>query len=58
VPLFIGWSPLPEVSTAKSVWIVGGPELPLGELELCRHDAPPAAQLVRVRIYRISCTTS
>jgi len=55
VPLFIGWSPLPEVAIAQSVWIVGGPELQLAELELCRHDVPPTAQFVRVLTYRITC---
>jgi mannosyltransferase len=58
VPLFIGWSPLPEVATAQSVWIVGGPELQLAELELCRHDVPPTAQFVRVLTYRIACNTA
>jgi mannosyltransferase len=58
VPLFIGWSALPEVSSAKSVWIAAGPELLLGDLELCSHDAPPTAQFVRLRIYRINCLTA
>jgi len=55
VPLFIGWSPLPEASTAQSVWVVGGPELQLAELELCRRDVPPTVQFVRVLTYRITC---
>jgi hypothetical protein len=55
VPLFIGWSPLPEASIARSVWVVGGPELQLAELELCRRDVPPTVQFVRVLTYRITC---
>jgi mannosyltransferase len=55
VPLFIGWSPLPEVSSARSVWIVGGPELMLNELQLCQHDSAPVAEFRRVLIYRLSC---
>jgi mannosyltransferase len=56
VPLFIGWSPLPEVSTARAVWIAGGPELLLSELTVCRPDTPPTAQFVRLRIYRLKCS--
>jgi mannosyltransferase len=57
-PLFIGWSPLRELSTAKSVWIAGGPELLLGDLDLCHHDQPQTTDFVRLRVYRITCSTS
>jgi mannosyltransferase len=57
-PLFIGWSALPEVSTARSVWIAGGPEMQLEDLALCAHDQPHTADFVRLRIYRITCSTA
>ncbi len=54
-PLYIGWSALPQTSSAKSVWIVGGPELELEGLQLCAHDQPRTADFVRLRIYRFTC---
>ncbi len=59
VPLFIGWSPLPEVQTAKVVWIVGSLHIPrdfhLDEVQHCSTDHVESVDFIEVRVFRLTC---
>jgi hypothetical protein len=60
-PLYIGWSPLPQVQNAHVVWIAGPADIPydfsLDEVELCPHSGSESVHFTEVRVFRITCET-
>jgi mannosyltransferase len=58
-PLYIGWSPLPELRDAKVVWIAGSLHIPydfrLEDVALCPYTSVETRDFTEVRIYHITC---
>jgi hypothetical protein len=58
-PLYIGWSPLPELRYARVIWIVGMARAPfdfhLKDVELCPYSHFESANFTELRVFRITC---
>lgn len=57
VPIFVGWTPLPEARSAKTVWLVA-PEFPIfgpDDVDLCSPHDVKAIPFRAVTIFRVEC---
>jgi uncharacterized membrane protein len=55
VPVFTGFSALPEMQNAKVVWLVVFDEVPLDSLQLCTDRYPEPLAFGGLRAYRLEC---
>ncbi len=55
VPMFIGFSPLPDLASVTAVWLVVPDDVPLNDLRLCADQYPAPSAFGRLLAYRVPC---
>jgi mannosyltransferase len=56
VPLFIGFSPLPDLANVTAVWLLVPDDVPLGNLHPCGGRLPAPSVFGNVLAYRVPCS--
>jgi mannosyltransferase len=55
VPMFIGFSPLPDLVNVTAVWLLVPDDAPLDDLQLCARQLPAPSAFGRLLAYRVAC---
>jgi hypothetical protein len=54
-PLVIGWSPVPEMQTAKSFWMVGNYGVDLATLPMCANRQIVTQRYTGLQLHHVTC---
>ena len=56
IPMFIGFSPLPELANVTAVWLLVPDDVSLGELRPCGGQLPAPSVFGHLLAYRVPCS--